>query len=134
LDGPRGPEVLPPAEIDFSAFPAGKPRIVGFDAKWDADSFAYTNTPRQFDFSASDRGLLERLSDLARKCWTSFGLAGYARVDFRVDEWGEPWILEINGNPCLSPDAGFAAAVERASIGYTRAVERIVAAALDDMV
>ena len=50
--------------------------------------------------------------------WMLFGLAGYARVDFRVDSAGEPWILEINTNPCLSPDAGFAAAVTQAGLSY----------------
>ena len=38
------PQVLPPAEIDFSTFPAGKPRIVGHVAKWDEASFEYHNT------------------------------------------------------------------------------------------
>jgi D-alanine-D-alanine ligase len=55
-----------------------------------------------------------------------FGLRGYARVDFRVDEDGRPWILEINANPCLSPDAGFAAALERAGIGFDQAIQRIL--------
>ena len=49
--------------------------------------------------------------NLAVECWRLFDLAGYARVDFRVDSRGQPWILEINANPCLSPDAGFAAAL-----------------------
>ena len=43
---------------------------------------------------------------------TLFGLAGYARVDFRVDADGVPTILEINPNPCLEPGAGFAAAAQ----------------------
>ena len=130
LAGPHGPEVLPPAEIDFSAFPAGKPRIVGYQAKWQADSFEYQHTPRRFDMPPCDKPLLERLSDLARRTWMLFGLAGYARVDFRVDSAGEPWILEINTNPCLSPDAGFAAAVTQAGLSYEAAVDRILGDAL----
>ncbi len=129
LAGPDGPEVLPPAEIDFSAFPAGKPRIVGERAKWEEESFEYTNTPRRFRFAGSERPLLDRLQALARQCWFAFGLDGYARVDFRVDPSGEPWILEVNANPCLSPDAGFAAALERASISFESAVSRILDAA-----
>ncbi len=45
-------------------------------------------------------------------------LAGYARVDFRVDREGHPWILEVNANPCLSPDAGFLAAAQEAGIFF----------------
>ncbi len=127
LASPQGPEALPPAEIDFSAFPKGKPRIVGRRAKWDETSFDFQNTPRRFDFPVADQPLLDHLQDLARHVWRVFGLAGYARVDFRVDSDGMPWILEINANPCLSPDAGFAAALQRASIPFDEAVARILA-------
>ena len=126
LAGPDGPQVLSPAEIDFSAFPPGKPRIVGHRAKWQADSFEYNNTPRRFDFEPADGPLLDRLSRLAKECWTLFGLRGWVRVDFRVDAGGQPWILEINTNPCLSADAGFAAALEHASIPFDIAIERIL--------
>lgn len=122
LDG----QALPPAEIDFSSFPPDKPRIVGHQAKWDQGSFEYQQTPRGFDFDAIDGPLLERLAELARSCWQLFALTGYARVDFRVDREGQPWILEVNANPCLSPDAGFAAAVTRAGMTYDDAIGRIV--------
>ena len=124
-----GPEILPPAEIDFSAFPEGVPRIVGYRAKWNETSFEYNHTPRRFDFSPNDEAILRDLRNLAGACWNLFGLRGYARVDFRVDPTGQPWILEINTNPCLSPDAGFAAALERASTDFDSAVERILIAA-----
>lgn len=127
LAGADGPETLPPAEIVFEDFPPGKPRIVGHTAKWQEDSFEYAHTVRRFDFSESDLALLDRLRELARQCWTLFRLGGWARVDFRVDAAGRPWILEVNGNPCLSPDAGFAAALARASILYDEGMRRILA-------
>jgi D-alanine-D-alanine ligase len=127
LAGPDGPEVLPPAEILFEGYPAGALRIVGYRAKWDESSYEFHHTPRRFDFPQQDAGLLQRLRDLAAQCWHGFGLKGYARVDFRVDAGGQPWILEINANPCLSPDAGFAAALEAAGIGFAGAVGRILA-------
>lgn len=125
-----GLEVLPPAEIVFADFPAGKPRIVGYAAKWDPASFDYHATPRRLAFAANDRPLLARLGQIARACWQLFGLQGYARVDFRVDRAGRPWVLEVNANPCLSPDAGFAAAAQTAGIGYDALVARLVADAL----
>jgi D-alanine-D-alanine ligase len=127
LAGPQGPQVLPPAEIDFKGLGAGQPRIVGYRAKWDVNSAEYHHTPRSFEFGAEDRPLLDELQALALQSWQLFGLRGYARVDFRVDEHGQPWILEINANPCLSPDAGFAAALDRAGIDFEPAIKRIVA-------
>jgi D-alanine-D-alanine ligase len=127
LSGPQGPQVLPPAEIIFEGYAADQPRIVGYRAKWDVDSEEFRHTPRSFDFAPDDRPLLAELQALALRCWQMFGLRGYARVDFRVDKDRRPWILEINANPCLSPDAGLAAALARAGIEFTQAVKYIVA-------
>jgi D-alanine-D-alanine ligase len=125
LAGPAEPEVLAPAEIDFTAFPAGKAHMVGYRAKWVEDSFEYANTPRRFEFVAADAPLLAQLEQLARTTFLAMGLSGYARVDFRVDHEG-PWILEVNTNPCISPDAGFAAALAQSGIRYKDAIARIV--------
>lgn len=130
LASAQGVEVLPPAEIDFSAFPAGKPRIVGYAAKWDEGTFEFDQTPRRFDFPPGDAALLEQLRTLARRAWQALDLRGYVRVDFRVDESGQPFILEVNTNPCLSPDAGFAAALARVGIAFPQAVQRILEDAL----
>jgi len=122
----RGPQSLPPAEIIFEDYPDDKLHIVGYRAKWEKDSYEYNHTPRRFDFPPQDAALLMRLEQMAKKCWQVFGLGGYARVDFRVDADGQPWILEINANPCLSPDAGFAAAVEQSGLTFAEAVDRIL--------
>jgi D-alanine-D-alanine ligase len=126
LAGDAGPEVLPPAEIQFRDYPPGKAKVVDYRSKWIEDSFEYRHTPRRFDFPEEDGPLLQQLTDLAIRCWDLFNLRGYARVDFRVDIKNYPWILEINTNPCLSPDGGFAAAVEQAEMPFSRAVERII--------
>jgi D-alanine-D-alanine ligase len=129
LDGPSGPEVLPIAEIRFVDFPPDKPRIVGHAAKWNDHAFEYHATVRSFDYPPGDHKLLEQLNNLARECWTAMGLTGYARVDFRVDNAGQPWILEVNANPCLSPDAGFVAAATRGGLTFEDVVRRILEAA-----
>ena len=127
LASPAGPQVLAAAEILFEGYAENRLRIVGYRAKWDAASFEFNHTPRRFDFPPEDDALLAELRRLALQCWRLFGLGGYARVDFRVDADGRPWILEINANPCLSPDAGFAAALEASGIPFNEAVARILA-------
>lgn len=119
-------EVLPPAEILFEEYPPGKPRIVGHAAKWQEDSFEYSHTPRRFDFPAEDAALIDELKRLARACWMQLDMDGYGRIDFRVDARGRPRILEINTNPCLSPDAGYQAALRHAGIPFSHAVQRIL--------
>jgi len=130
LDDPVGPEVLPHAEIVFHGFADRQSRMVGYKAKWDKESFEYKNTQRRLDFPDQDSALLARLSETALACWRAFGLGGYARVDFRVAEGGTPYVIDVNANPCLSPDAGLAAAARRAGLDYTSLVRRILDAAM----
>ncbi len=124
-----GVQALPVAEIAFVDFPPGLPPVVGYEAKWQETSFAYAHTPRRFPDEAADGPLLARVRGLARAAWKVCGLAGYGRVDLRLDEHGEPHILEVNANPCLAADAGFMAAAERAGLSAREVVERIVEAA-----
>jgi len=130
LDGRNGPEILPIAETMFEGFPVGRPRIVDYAAKWRVDDFAYSHTPRRFDTAAADVSLTAGLSALALKCWSIFELEGCARVDFRVDPEGRPFVVEVNGNPCLSPDAGFVAAAAEHGLGFDDVISRIIEAAL----
>jgi D-alanine-D-alanine ligase len=126
ISGKEGVEVLPIAEMLFQDYAPDKPKIVDYKAKWIADSFEYNNTIRKYDFPEKDTNLISELREIALRCWHLFSLRGYARVDFRVDHNGKPWVLEINSNPCLSPDAGFAAALEQAKIKYHEAISFII--------
>jgi D-alanine-D-alanine ligase len=121
--------LLPIAEILFEDWREGSPRIVGYDAKWASDSDAYIGTPRRFGLEEQERELAAKLKRLASSCWDLFQLSGYARVDFRVDADGKPWILEVNVNTCLNPDAGFAAAAASAGLSYRDLIGRIIDAA-----
>lgn len=121
--------VLPPAELVFVDYPPQKPRIVGYDAKWHEKTFECGHTVRRFIDPVAEPDLCADLEMLARACWQLFSLAGYARVDFRADAAGEVSILEINANPCIAPDAGFAAALAAGGIAYADAVCGLVTAA-----
>lgn len=126
LGGPDGPQVLPIPEILFVDFPAGKPKIVSYAAKWAEDSFECRHTVRRFIDPQAESLLCKQLGLIALRCWDVFQLRGYARVDFRVDSNRQPWVLEVNANPCISPDAGFAAALAEQGIPYSQAIRRII--------
>jgi D-alanine-D-alanine ligase len=124
-----GVRILPMAEMLFVGWPTDKPRIVGYAAKWHEASADYGGTPRRFGVERDEPALAAALAELCRRTWAAFGLCGFARIDFRVGEGG-PTILEINPNPGIAPDAGFAAAAAEAGLGYAETIEKIVLAAL----
>ncbi|MGQ9503127.1 MAG: D-alanine--D-alanine ligase family protein [Anaerolineae bacterium] len=118
-------EVLPLAEVDFSAFANPCERIVSFAAKWEQDSFAYWHTPVQCPAQV-DELLAERIVQTARSSWEAIGCRGYARVDMRISHDGVPFVVEVNCNPDLSPDAGFYRAARAAGYSYEDMIERIL--------
>jgi D-alanine-D-alanine ligase len=126
LGGKGKVDVLTPAEMLFHDFPEGKPQMLGYKAKWDESSVEYKNTTRSFDSLSPETHLYQELVRLSHECWKCFGLKGFARVDFRVDEKDNPYVIEINGNPCISPDSGFIAAAHRAGLSNNDVIERII--------
>lgn len=127
-DGEGGVEALPVAEILYQDFPEGMPKVLGYEAKWDEESFACIHTVRHFPEGPEDDGLLRKAREAAVAAWHLCGLEGYARVDLRLDEAGEPRVLEVNANPCLAADAGFMAAAAKAGLSGREVVRRILAA------
>jgi D-alanine-D-alanine ligase len=119
------PHVLPLAEIDFSAFEDPYTRIVSFAAKWEEGSFEYDHTPVLCPAPIGD-GLAERIAETALRAWDTIGCRGYARVDMRLGDSEVPYVVEVNCNPDLSPEAGFHRAARAAGYGYEDMVANVV--------
>ncbi len=127
MDTPGGIKVMPPAEMHF-LYTEGMLNIMDYKAKWAEDSPEYDLTKRSFNLEGED-DLVEALKKTTLKCWKIFGLRGYARVDFRVDIYGKPWVLEINANPCLQPESGLAAAAQETGLSYAQTIGQIISSA-----
>jgi D-alanine-D-alanine ligase len=108
---------LPVSEIDFSAMPKDMPRILGYEAKWFEDDPLYQKTPPVCPAAIGDE-TRSRLQGLAAAAFRTMGCRDYARVDFRMDAKGRPFILEVNPNPDISTNAGYARALQAAGIEY----------------
>ena len=77
-----------------------------------------------------DAATLSTMSDFCKKVWNHMDGRGYARIDFRVDKNNVPYVLEVNGNPCIAPYGGFVAATQQAGYAFTAIMDRVVADAL----
>ena len=125
-----GVEVLPIVELLFEGVESCEPRIYGYDGKWTPDSAAYNGTVRRFGLEQDEPELAKTLQQFALACGNLFKFRGYARVDFRVDPTGAPFIIDVNPNPYLTPDTEDAAAAAEAGFSYQDLIGSIVESAL----
>jgi D-alanine-D-alanine ligase len=125
------PQVLPLAEIDYSAILDPFQQIISFATKWDKHDFTYHNTPVVCP-ARLDHSLAERIRRVAREAYRVLGCRDYARVDIRV-RGDEPYILEVNPNCGLAPDAGFPREANAAGYDYAAMAEQIVLFAAERM-
>jgi len=125
--GYRHLEVLPISEIlfDFS----DEPKIVDYPAKWLKKSEEYRRT-RPVCPAELDPSLREEVAKIALKAFKILGCRDYARVDIRL-RGRKPYVLEVNPNPDISPEAGFARSLKAAGISFEEFVRRIIFFALE---
>jgi len=119
---------LPLREISFGPSFAGRPRIVSYLAKWDP------TTPEFHDTSSGACELppdvAARVVACARRAFEALGCRDYGRVDLRLDADGTPYVIDVNPNCDLHPEAGFARAAGAAGIGYGALIARLLENAL----
>ena len=123
--GNMDPEVLPISEIDFSTLPPDLPKICGFEAKWVEHTPEFDHTVPLCPASLP-RGVEKRVREAALQSYRMMDCRDYARVDIRLGLDGIPYVLEINANPDISPDAGMPRSARVAGYDYTRLIGRIV--------
>lgn len=129
--GAEEPRTLPLAEIDFGGLPDGHPRICSYEAKWMEESPIYTGTPSVCPAPDVPEELGEQIARVARRAYLLMGCLDYGRVDMRVTASGQPYVLEVNPNPDLSPDAGLTKAARAAGLGHRGLVQAIVESAIE---
>jgi D-alanine-D-alanine ligase len=117
-------QMLPVHEIDFTAMPADRPRIVSYAAKWDESHVDYAGT-KPVPLRGASPAWIADVERVARGAWEALGLRDYGRIDLRVDAAGTPWVIDVNPNPDISPDAGVARAARLAGLSYPQLIARL---------
>ena len=116
--------VLPLHEIDFARLPPDRPRVLTYAAKWDEKHVDYIGTvPVPMTDIAPP---VERaIHDVALRCFHALGLSDYGRVDLRLDAGGRPWVIDVNPNSDLSPDARLPRTARSVGLDYPQIIGRI---------
>jgi D-alanine-D-alanine ligase len=130
IGGGNRARVLPLAEVCYTDLPEEIPPIMSYAAKWVETSVEYQKTSVICPADV-EKELDERIKRVALQAFRAVGAKGYARVDMRLDEMGEPRVLEVNCNPCLDEGMGLARAADKAGIDYPRLLQMIVRVALE---
>jgi D-alanine-D-alanine ligase len=128
--GGRRPTVLPLSEVSYADLPPDIPPIMSYAAKWLENTVEYKNTSVLCP-AAVDPRLARRIGQVALRAFRAVNGWGYGRVDIRLDERGEPRVLEVNCNPSLDEDVALARSARTAGITYPELLQFIIKAALE---
>ena len=118
-------QVLPVWELFFMNMPAEAKRIATDRVKWSVKyqkKYGIESGPAQNLSDAEN----EKILNICRRAYRALELSGYARIDLRLDEAGDAWVLEANPNPQIARGEDFAASAEKAGISYEALLQRIV--------
>jgi D-alanine-D-alanine ligase len=123
------PLAFPPIEMDFSGLPDGAPRVLDSKAKWAKNSAEFRGTKSVLaDIPEQLRAQLQKVAlDAAR----ALRVRDYGRVDLRLTETGEIYVIEVNANCYLERTGEFATAAAAAGIDYASLINRIAEAAIE---
>jgi D-alanine-D-alanine ligase len=115
---------LPVSEILFDAMPEGSPRIVSYEAKWVEESPLYKTTIPKCPADLDEK-IAANARAIALKAANAVGLRDYGRIDMRLRDDGELFVLEANPNPDISRDAGFIRACLTSGLTHSEAINLI---------
>ena len=123
-------QIFPFFEIDFSAMPPDRPKIVSFEGKWVEDSVEYKGT-RPIRCERLSPELRDKVAQTALDAFRSIGLRDYARMDIRLAADGTPYVIDVNPNCDLSDLAGgFSRAAKAGGLSYKDVILRLLSLAL----
>jgi D-alanine-D-alanine ligase len=127
--GNQDPQALAPIEIDFSAWPDGEDRFMDNRAKFDETSPRYQAS--EVVIAKLEPELKAKLQRVALDAYRALRVRDYGRIDMRLTDHGEIYVIEVNASCYLEEESEFAMAAEAEGISYPELINRIPKLALE---
>jgi D-alanine-D-alanine ligase len=127
--GNRRRQTLPLTEIRFGPTFRDLPKIVSYRGKWDLASDECIDSPSEL--CSLQPEIQSQVVQSAVAAFEALDCRDYGRVDLRLSAEGEPYVIDVNPNCDLHPDAGFAKSAAAAGIDYPALALRVVEIALE---
>jgi D-alanine-D-alanine ligase len=122
--GNHEPLAFPPIEMDFSGLPEGAPHVLDAKAKWDEKSAQYKGTKAVVAELPDE--LRARLQKVAVDAYRALRVRDYGRIDLRLTDTGDIYVIEVNASCYLEKSSEFAMAATAAGLDYPALINKIV--------
>ncbi len=123
---PTKPEILPIVELDWGKWDPARPKVSDREVKFGATTNDSPSLVIAKNLSPELKARIERSALLA---FRALKIRDYARVDFRLSDKDEAYVLEVNPNPYLEKESELAMAAKERGLSYTQLIGRIVESA-----
>jgi len=120
---------LPPIEMDFSGLKEGSVRVMDKEAKFDETSERFQGTKAVL--ADLEPELKARLQKISLGAYRALRVHDYGRIDLRLTETGEVYVIEVNANCYLEKTSEFASAAAAYGIEYPELLDRIAKLAIE---
>ena len=127
--GNQSPTAFPPIEMDFSGLAPDKPHILDKKAKFQENSAEFKGTKARLADIPDE--LRARLQKISLDAYRALRVRDYGRIDLRLTDTGDIYVIEVNASCDLDKDSEFAQAAAAAGLDYNTLINRIVEVALE---
>lgn len=127
--GNDDPTVFPPLEMDFSGLKTGSLPIMDSEAKFDETSDRYHGT--NVVVPELDPALRAKIQKVSLQAYRALRVHDYGRIDLRLTDTGEVFVIEVNAACYLERGSEFARAAGELGIDYPTLLNRIAELAVE---
>jgi D-alanine-D-alanine ligase len=118
-------KTFPAWEMDFGAMPNEIAKIATRQVKWNR-KYQEKHGIQTYAAKELDDATQLRLSKLCKRVYRALNMSGYGRMDLRMTEKGDFYVIEANANPNIEYGEDFAESAELAGVTYESLLQQIL--------